>query len=45
MDGKQEEQEESSVNEAQRLYLELFKRSRFNLLDGLKVVNDLLDKG
>src|SRR2546429_292801 len=43
MEEEQEEQESTEISEVQLLYLELFRRSRFNLLDGEKVVNDLLE--
>lgn len=38
-----EEQQQSDINEIQRLHLELFRRVRYNLLDGERVVDDLLD--
>ena len=38
-----DEQVQSSINEIQRLHLELFRHVRYNLLDGERVVNDLLD--
>lgn len=37
-----ENQEQASINEIQRLHLELFRHARFNLLDGERVVRDLL---
>ena len=38
-----DEQDQSSINETQRLHLELFRRVRYNLLDGERVVDDLLN--
>jgi hypothetical protein len=38
-----EEQQQSDINEIQRLHLELFRHIRYNLLDGERVVTDLLD--
>jgi hypothetical protein len=38
-----EEQKHKPINEVQRLYFELFRRARFNLLDGERVVRDLLE--
>jgi len=35
--------QENTINEIQRLHLELFRRVRHNLLDGESVVRDLLD--
>ena len=29
-----EEQQQENINDVQRLHLELFRRARFNLLDG-----------
>ncbi len=37
-----QEQENESINDVQRLYFELLRRSRVNLLDGERVVRDLL---
>ncbi len=37
------EQQQSSINAIQHQHLELFRRVRYNLLDGECVVNDLLD--
>ena len=37
-----EEHPQESINEVQRLHLELFRRVRYNLLDGERVVRDLL---
>lgn len=36
-------QQFSSLNEIQRLQLELLRHTRYNLLDGERVVNDLLE--
>jgi hypothetical protein len=36
-------QEQTSINDIQRLHFELFQRVRYNLLDGASVVSDLLD--
>ena len=38
-----DEQQQSDINEIQHMHLELFRRIRYNLLDGERVVNDLLD--
>ena len=38
-----DKQQQSSINEIQRLHFELFRRVRYNLLVGERVVNDLLD--
>jgi hypothetical protein len=38
-----EERQQERVNEVQRLFFELFRRVRYNLLDGERVVRDLLD--
>ncbi|HZU03580.1 MAG TPA: hypothetical protein VFA10_28195 [Ktedonobacteraceae bacterium] len=38
-----EEPEQQNINDIQRLHFELFRLVRFNLLDGERVVRDLLD--
>jgi hypothetical protein len=38
-----EEQQQETINAIQHLHFELFRRVRYNLLDGERVVNDLLD--
>jgi hypothetical protein len=38
-----EEPEQQNINDIQRLHFELFRRVRYNLLDGERVVRDLLD--
>jgi hypothetical protein len=38
-----EEQQQEGINEIQRLHFELFRRVRYNLLDGERVVRDLLE--
>ncbi len=38
-----EEQQQEHINEVQHLFFELFRRVRYNLLDGERVVVDLLD--
>jgi hypothetical protein len=38
-----EEQQQANINDIQRLHFELFRRVRYNLLDGERVVRDLLD--
>ncbi len=38
-----EEQPQANINEIQRLHFELFRRVRYNLLDGERVVRDLLE--
>jgi hypothetical protein len=38
-----EEHQQESINEIQRLHLELLRRVRYNLMDGERVVSDLLD--
>jgi hypothetical protein len=38
-----EEAEQQNINDIQRLHFELFRRVRYNLLDGERVVRDLLD--
>jgi len=37
------EQQQERINDVQRLFFELFRRVRYNLLDGERVVQDLLD--
>jgi hypothetical protein len=37
-----QEQQQKPINDVQHLYFELFRRARFNLLDGERVVRDLL---
>ncbi len=37
------EQQQANINDIQRLHFELFRRVRYNLLDGESVVRDLLD--
>ena len=37
-----QEQQDTAINEVQHLQLELFRRARYNLLDGEAVVRDLL---
>jgi hypothetical protein len=38
-----EEPEQQNINDIQRLHFELFRRVRYNFLDGERVVRDLLD--
>lgn len=38
-----EEHQQANINDVQRLHLELFRRVRYNFLDGERVVCDLLD--
>jgi hypothetical protein len=38
-----EEQQQEHVHDVQHLFFELFRRVRYNLLDGERVVQDLLD--
>jgi hypothetical protein len=38
-----QKQQHESINDVQRLYFELLRRVRYNLLDGESVVHDLLD--
>ena len=38
-----EGREQASINEVQHLFFELFRRIRYNLLDGERVVQDLFD--
>ena len=38
-----EERQQEHINDVQRLFFELFRRVRYNLLDGERVVRDLLD--
>ncbi|MBV9706480.1 MAG: hypothetical protein JO125_03625 [Chloroflexi bacterium] len=38
-----EEQQQANINEIQHLHLELFRRVRYNFLNGERVVRDLLD--
>ena len=38
-----EEQQQADINAIQRLHFELFRRVRYNLLDGERVVGDLLE--
>ena len=38
-----EEQQQANINDIQRLHFELLRRVRYNLLDGERVVRDLLD--
>ena len=38
-----QEPQQDSINDIQRLHLELFRHVRYNLLDGERVVRDLLD--
>ena len=38
-----QEQQREPMNDIQRLYFELIRRIRYNLLDGESVVRDLLD--
>jgi hypothetical protein len=38
-----EEQQQPNVNDIQHLHFELFRRIRYNLLDGERVVRDLLE--
>jgi len=37
------DQDPNPINDIQHLYFELFRRARFNLLDGESVVHDLLE--
>ena len=37
-----QEQHQENINETQRLYFELFRRVNYNLLDGERVISDLL---
>lgn len=37
------EKQQEPINDIQHLYFELFRRIRYNLLDGERVVNDLLE--
>jgi hypothetical protein len=38
-----QEQQHTNINDIQRLHFELFRRVRYNLLDGERVVRDLLE--
>jgi hypothetical protein len=38
-----EERQQEDINDVQHLFFELFRRVRYNLLDGERVVRDLLD--
>ena len=38
-----EERQQEHINDVQHLFFELFRRVRYNLLDGERVVRDLLD--
>ena len=38
-----EEQQQTDINDIQRLHFELFRHVRYNQLDGEHVVRDLLD--
>lgn len=38
-----QKQQYGPINDVQRLYFELLRRVRYNLLDGESVVHDLLD--
>jgi hypothetical protein len=38
-----EERQQEHINDVQRLFFELFRRVRYNLLDGERVVRDLLE--
>jgi len=38
-----DERQQEDINDVQHLFFELFRRIRYNLLDGERVVRDLLD--